>query len=148
NEKTGIIASSGALRLKPYGINVKVDIDCKNWFLNDKSDIRSSNFLEDVATEFDIQGLELDWVCLAWDANLRLKNGNWEYKTFSGTKWNNNSNEIRQRYLRNAYRVLMTRARQGMILFVPEGDQSDETRLPEFYDELFNYLKDIGIPVV
>lgn len=145
SERVRVVSSSGAIRLKPYGINVKFKIDPPVWFLNDKNDIRSSSFMEDVATEFDIQGLELDWVCLAWDADLRLVNGEWDYKNFSGTKWQNINNEVKKKYLKNAYRVLLTRARQGMIIFVPKGDSEDVTRFPEFYDELFLYLKQIGI---
>jgi hypothetical protein len=143
-ERIGIIASSGGLRLKPYGVWVKNSIDPANWFLNDKDDIRSSYFLEDVATEFDVQGLELDWVCLAWDADLRLVDGTWSYNNFSGTKWNNINKAEKQVYLKNAYRVLLTRARQGMVIFVPEGDINDQTRLPLFYDETYEYLKSIG----
>ena len=146
SEGIGITASSGAYRLKPYGIHVKSAIDPKTWFLNSSDDIRSSNFLEDVATEFDIQGLELDWTCVAWDANLRKQDEGWEYKKFRGTKWNNINKEIEKRYLLNAYRVLLTRARQGMALFIPEGDSTDRTRLPEFYDPVFDYFTKCGIP--
>ena len=147
-EGSGIIASSGAHRLKPYGIHIKSKVDPKTWFLNDKSDVRSSNFLEDVATEFDIQGLELDWICVAWDANLRKDGDAWEYKDFRGTEWQNINDEIRKRYLLNTYRVLLTRARQGMVIFIPEGDSNDRTKLPEFYDPMFNYLVKIGIPCI
>ena len=145
NERTGIICSSGALRLKKYGINVKAKIECTNWFLNNRNDVRSSNFLEDVATEFDIQGLEIDWACLAWDANLRLTSGKWEYKKFIGTKWNNIKQIEDKKYLLNSYRVLLTRARQGLIIFIPEGDPNDETRLPAFYDEWYETLLEVGL---
>ncbi len=118
-ERIGVIASSGGLRLKPFGIWVKNSIDPAIWFLNNKNDIRSSYFLEDVATEFDIQGLELDWTCLAWDADLRYNNDSWVYKNFSGTKWNNINKKEKEVYLLNTYRVLLTRARQGMVIFVP-----------------------------
>ncbi len=148
SESIGIIASSGAYRLKPYGIHIKSEIDPVQWFLNAHDDIRSSNFLEDVATEFDIQGLELDWACVAWDANLRKMANRWDYKKFSGTKWLNIHDETRKRYLLNTYRVLLTRARQGMVIFVPRGDQSDETRLPEFYDTVYDYLSQVGIPTI
>lgn len=144
-ERTGIVASSGALRLKPYGIWVKNSIDPANWFLNGKEDIRSSYFLEDVATEFDIQGLELDWICIAWDADLRHIDSQWSYKRFSGTKWNSVNLLEKKKYLLNSYRVLLTRARQGMVIFVPEGDTNDKTRLPEFYDGVYSYFKSIGI---
>lgn len=144
-EGLGLIASSGAHRLKPYGIHIKAPIEPKTWFLNDKSDVRSAGFLEDVATEFDIQGLELDWTCVAWDANLRKTVDGWEFKNFRGTEWQNINDDIRRRYLLNAYRVLLTRARQGMVIFIPEGDKLDRTRKPEFYDPLFQYFIQCGV---
>jgi hypothetical protein len=144
SERYGIIASSGAQRLKKFGINVQYKIDAKMWFLNDETDVRSSFFLEDVATEFDVQGLELDWTCVAWDANLRYTQNTWEYKRFRGTSWQNINNIIQKTYLKNTYRVLLTRARQGMIIFVPEGDEKDYTRQKEFYDGTYEYLKKIG----
>ncbi len=147
-EGLGIAASSGALRLKPYGIHVKSEIAPKMWFLNENHDVRSSGFLEEVATEFDIQGLELDWTCVAWDANLRMSEDGWEHKNFRGTEWQNINDDVRKRYLLNTYRVLLTRARQGMVIFIPEGDVKDRTRLPEFYDPLFSYLNEIGIPCI
>ena len=145
NESIGLIASSGAYRLKPQGVNVKSKIDPPIWFLNDKDDIRSSHFLEDVATEFDIQGLELDWTCMAWGGNLRYAEQGWKYKKFSGTKWKNIHKSESQQYLINSYRVLLTRARQGMIIFVPDGDENDATRSREFYMPTFNYLIETGI---
>ncbi|MCP4267176.1 MAG: DUF2075 domain-containing protein [Candidatus Brocadiaceae bacterium] len=147
-ERCGIIASSGAYRLKPYGIHIKAKIDPVNWFLNDEEDVRSSYFLEDVATEFDIQGLELDWICVAWDANFRFTNEQWEYKNFRGTSWQNINDETRMLYLKNAYRVLLTRARQGMIIFIPEGDDADITRIRSFYNTTYNYLQSIGISCI
>ena len=110
--------------------------------------MRSSFSLEEAATEFDIQGLELDWTCVAWDADFRYNNTQWEYKNFRGATWQNVNDETRRQYLKNAYRVLLTRARQGMIIFVPEGNNEDITRKPEFYDTTYNYLKDIGIKVL
>jgi len=147
-EGLGLTASSGAYRLKPYGIHVKSAIEPKTWFLNSKSDVRSSGFLEDVATEFDIQGLELDWTCIAWDANLRKIDNGWEFKNFRGTEWQNINDDIRRRYLLNTYRVLLTRARQGMIIFIPEGDESDRTRKPEFYNPVYEYFKECGVPCI
>lgn len=144
-ERYGIIASSQAQRLRPYAIDVKSPMDPVHWFLNKKNDLRSSFFMEKVATEFHIQGLELDWVCLAWDADFRFNGNEWESYSFSGTKWNNINVEQRKLYLKNAYRVLLTRARQGMIIFVPEGDHKDTTRQPQFYDSIFYYLKSLGI---
>lgn len=147
-EGLGLTASSGAYRLKPYGIHVKSAIEPKTWFLNSKSDVRSAGFLEDVATEFDIQGLELDWTCIAWDANLRKMNDGWEFKNFRGTEWQNINDAVRRRYLLNTYRVLLTRARQGMIIFIPEGDESDRTRKPEFYNPVYEYFKECGVPCI
>ena len=147
-EGLGITASSGAYRLRPYGIHVKSSIEPKTWFLNDNNDVRAASFLEDVATEFDIQGLELDWTCVAWDANLRKSNNGWEFKNFRGTEWQNINDEIRRRYLLNTYRVLLTRARQGMVVFVPEGDESDRTRKPEFYEPVFQYFIQCGVPCI
>ncbi len=147
-EGLGLTASSGAYRLRPYGIHVKSAIEPKTWFLNSKSDIRSAGFLEDVATEFDIQGLELDWTCIAWDANLRKTKKGWEFKNFRGTEWQNINDVTRRRYLLNTYRVLLTRARQGMVIFIPEGDESDRTRRPEFYNPVFQYFIQCGVPCV
>lgn len=144
-ERYGILASSGANRLKPEGINIKVEIDPVNWFLNDKFDVRSSYYLEDAATEFHVQGLELDWAIVCWDANLRRINGCWDYYDFKGTKWQSVNDRFRQIYLKNAYRVLLTRARQGQIIFLPNGDKADKTRMPEFYDETFQYLINCGL---
>ena len=138
-------ASSGARRLRPLGIDVKNKIDPPNWFLNPKEDVRSSFFLEEIATEFDIQGLELDWTCVCWDSNLYIENNNWKFRKFRGTQWQNINQEIDQTYLLNAYRVLLTRARQGMVIFVPNGDATDITREPEIYNQIFYYLKSSGI---
>jgi len=148
SERMGLVASSGAYRLRPHGINVKTSIDPKNWFLNSKDDVRSSYYLEEAATEFDIQGLELDWTCVAWEADFRFNNTHWEYKNFRGTAWQNVNDVKRQQYLKNAYRVLLTRARQGMIIFVPEGSNNDMTRKPEFYDPTYMYLMEIGLPTI
>lgn len=147
-EGLGITASSGAYRLRPYGIHVKSAIEPKTWFLNDRNDVRSAGFLEDVATEFDIQGLELDWTCVAWDANLRKLDDCWEFKNFRGTEWQNINDEVRKRYLLNTYRVLLTRARQGMVVFIPKGDESDRTIKPEFYDPVFQYFMQCGVACI
>ena len=144
----GLLASSGALRLKPEGIFVKNDISVANWFLNDKDDVRSSYYLEDVVTEFDIQGLELDYTIVAWDADFRFENNEWHYYIFSGTRWNNVKLASKQNYLKNSYRVLLTRARQGMVIFIPKGSDDDKTRLKKYYNGIFEYLKSIGITVI
>jgi len=145
NERFGLVASSNAKRLKPHGIFVELKIDPKNWFLNSKDDIRSSYFLEDVATEFDIQGLELDWICVSWDADFRFVNNTWQYYQFRGTVWQNILDDENKSYLKNSYRVLLTRARQGLVIFIPLGYSNDPTRLPSFYDETYRYLKAIGL---
>ena len=145
SERYGLVASSGARRLKALGVHVKNKIDVANWFLNPKYDVRSSYFLEDVATEFDIQGLELDWVCLAWGENFYYQDNQWHYQSFKGCKWQNINKEEDKQFTKNAYRVLLTRARQGMVIWIPEGSESDNTRQKEFYDGTYQYLKSIGI---
>jgi hypothetical protein len=145
-ERYGLLACSGALRLRPCGIDVKHEIDPIDYFLNSAVDVRSSVHLEDVATEFDAQGLELDWAVVGWDADLRLKDGVWSYHAFRGTAWQAIRDNTRQRYLKNAYRVLLTRARQGMVIFVPSGDTDDRTRSPGLYDGTYAYLRRIGLP--
>lgn len=145
SEKYGLLATSGGLRLKAEGIFVKNKVNVANWFLNDKEDVRSCYALEDVITEFDVQGLELDYSIVAWDADLRMINGKWEYKKFRGSKWNNINKPDDRLYLKNSYRVLLTRSRQGMIIFIPKGSDSDATRAKVFYDGTYEYLKNIGI---
>ena len=145
-ERFGLVASSKAQRLKPHAIDIRVDVDPVHWFLNDKEDTRSSYYLEDAATEFQVQGLELDWACVTWDGDLRFSGSGWSFHDFRGDRWCNIANPDNRRYLCNAYRVLLTRARQGMVIFVPPGDSSDPTRSPEFYDSTFNYLTEVGIP--
>ncbi len=147
-ERYGIVVSSQAERLKPHCIDVKSPMNPIHWFLNDKEDVRSSYYLEAVATEFHIQGLELDWTCVTWDADFRHSLEGWKYFSFVGSKWNNIRKEERKQYLKNAYRVLLTRARQGMVIVVPNGDSKDQTRNPDYYDATFNYLKKIGFEVL
>jgi len=144
-ERYGIVVSSQAQRLKPLAIDVKSPMNPVNWFLEGKDDVRSSYYLEDVATEFHVQGLELDWACVTWDGDLRYSESGWGTFSFVGNKWQNIHKEERKRYLINAYRVLLTRARQGMVIVLPEGNVEDHTRKPEYYDKTFNYLKSIGI---
>ena len=147
-ERAGLLASSNALRLKPEGIYVKADIDVCNWFLNPTEDVRSSNSLEDAGTEFAVQGLELDWTCVAWDLNLR-RNPGWEAREFRGTRWTAIHGDAdtlgRADYVRNAYRVLLTRARQGMVIFIPRGDDADATRPSAEYDAIDGWLAECGV---
>jgi hypothetical protein len=144
-ERYGIVVSSQADRLKPYAIDVRSPMNPVKWFLDGKDDVRSSYYLEDVATEFQVQGLELDWVCLSWDGDFRYHNDAWNCFSFRGNKWQNIKKPLRQQYLKNAYRVLLTRARQGMVIFIPEGSPSDPTRNPAYYDATYSYLRSVGI---
>lgn len=140
-ERIGLVASSNGIRLRPEGIHVKSPIEPQNWFLNGKDDVRSSFALEDVATEFDIQGLELDWVGMCWDANFVWDSGSWSIRKFSGTTWKSVNDEDRLKYVLNSHRVLLTRARQGLAIFVPQGSHEDATRNPSWYDSTYLYLK-------
>ena len=146
NERYGIVVSSQAERLKPYAIDVRSPVNPVKWFLDGKDDVRSSYYLEDVATEFHVQGLELDWVCVSWDGDFRYDKDRWQHFSFRGTKWQRIKKEARKKYLKNAYRVLLTRARQGMVIFVPEGSSSDPTRDPAYYNSTYAYLREIGVP--
>ena len=148
SERYGIVVSSEAQRLKPFAIDVRPKTDPIHWFLDGKEDVRSSYYLEDVATEFQVQGLELDWACVVWDADFRFSADGWKHHSFVGDRWNRINQDSRRRYLKNAYRVLLTRARQGMVLVVPGGDDGDSTRDCCFYDPTYNYLARIGIPVL
>ncbi len=159
NEHTGILVTKVAARFKPLAVNVLAqgDENAIHWFLEDKTDIRSSNYLEDAATEIQVQGLELDYACVLWDADMRCENGVWTYHKFNGKdKWNHENNDENKKYMLNAYRVLLTRARQGLVICVPEGNSNktpegfpeDPTRLPEFYDGTYEYLKSLGLDLL
>ncbi|WP_262250319.1 DUF2075 domain-containing protein [Parapedobacter soli] len=148
NQRYGIMVSSQAYRLKPHAIDVRVPTDPVHWFLDGKDDVRSSYYLEDVATEFQVQGLELDWACITWDADFRYHADGWQTFTFKGSRWERILKDERKQYLKNAYRVLLTRARQGMVIVVPKGDAEDATRSEAFYDDTYNYLKRIGFDVL
>lgn len=147
SQRCGVLASSNAMRLKPEGIYVPKDIDVENWFLAPSDDIRSSNSMEIVASEFKVQGLEIDWSVVCWDADLRRSKNEWAYYSFVGTKWQSRRQPDSRRYLLNSYRVLLTRARQGMVIFVPKGVDPDEdsTRDHSFYDDIYDYLSRCGI---
>jgi Uncharacterized conserved protein (DUF2075) len=147
-ESCGLIASAGAKRLKAEGVFVNNEIDATHWFLNSQDDVRSCHFLEDAGTEFLVQGLELDWCVIAWDADYRYKDNAFQYWNFKGHKWMHIHNQRQQSYLENSYRVLLTRARQGMVIFVPVGSHDDATRSPCFYDETFEYLIKCGLAIL
>lgn len=144
-ERYGLLASSEGKRLRAEGIWVPSEINHVGWFLNEKDNIDSSYYLEVAASEFKVQGLEIDYAVLAWDADLRYTSNGFDYFKFRGTKWNHVNQEQRQHYLKNAYRVLMTRARQGLIIYIPEGDEEDISRLTEYYEGTYQYLKHVGI---
>lgn len=160
-ERTGVLVTKESARFKPLAVHVlpSGDENAVHWFLDDKTDVRSSNYLEDAATEIQVQGLELDYTCLLWDADMRCENGDWHFYRFNGqSKWteqiaNTESKQELQKYMLNAYRVLLTRARAGMVICVPTGNPNktlsgfweDSTRLPEFYDGTYQYLKSLGI---
>ena len=160
-ERTGVLVTKESARFKPLAVHVlpSGDENAVHWFLDDKADVRSSNYLEDAATEIQVQGLELDYTCLLWDADMRYENGDWHFYRFNGqTRWteqiaNTESKQELQKYMLNAYRVLLTRARAGMVICVPEGNPNktvsgfweDSTRLPQFYNGTYEYLKSLGI---
>ena len=160
-ERTGVLVTKESARFKPLAVHVlpSGDENAVHWFLDDKTDVRSSNYLEDAATEIQVQGLELDYTCLLWDADMRYENGEWHFYRFNGqSKWteqiaNTESKQELQKYMLNAYRVLLTRARAGMVICVPTGNPNktvsgfweDSTRLPEFYDGTYQYLNSLGI---
>ncbi len=160
-ERTGVLITKESARYKPLGIHVLAsgDENAVHWFLEDKSDTRASNYLEDAATEIQVQGLELDYTCLLWDADMRFENGGWHFYRFNGsTEWKeqtaiSESKQEQMKYMLNAYRVLLTRARLGMVICVPEGNNhktesgfwEDSTRLPEYYDGTYQYLKSLGL---
>lgn len=148
SERYGLVVSSQAYRLKPHAIDVRAPVEPVHWFLGDKCDVRSSYYLEDVATEFHVQGLELDWTGVVWDADLRFRPQGWTHHSFVGTRWKNIRAADDQQFLKNAYRVLLTRARQGMVVVVPEGDTKDVTRTPELYDPTFKYLRCVGLELI
>jgi hypothetical protein len=147
-ERYGLVASSKAMRLKPHAIDIRVSVDPVHYFLNDRDDTRSSYYLEDAATEFQVQGLELDWTCVTWDGDFRFNGSSWDYRDFRGSRWCNINTDDNRIYLKNAYRVLLTRARQGMVIFVPPGSTDDPTRARSFYQPTADYLAALGIPVL
>ena len=145
SDRYGIVADSYGQRIRADGIIVPIDFDAVKWFLRGKEEIDSSYYMEIAASEFKIQGLEIDYAVVAWEGDYRYQNGEFEFHRFYGGKWQNVRNEMGRRYLRNGYRVLLTRARQGYVIYVPKGSNYDKTRKPEFYDETYEYLITSGI---
>lgn len=156
SQQTGILISKVSARFKPLAVHVlpQSEINAVHWFLEDKADVRSSNYLEEAATEIQVQGLEVDFSCVLWDADMRYDNDKWTFWKFNGkTQWTPEKNLETQKYMLNAYRVLLTRARQGMVICVPEGNGNntqegfpeDSTRLPSFYDSTYRYFKSLGM---
>lgn len=155
-QQTGILISKVSARFKPLAVHVlpQSEDNAVHWFLEDKTDVRSSNYLEEAATEIQVQGLEVDFACILWDADLQYENGRWTYWKFNGKdQWIPENNVETQKYMLNAYRVLLTRARQGMVICVPEGNDrttpegfpEDSTRVPSLYDPTYEYFKQIGM---
>ena len=155
-QQTGILISKVSARFKPLAVHIlpQSEDNAVHWFLEDKTDVRSSNYLEEAATEIQVQGLEVDFACVLWDADMRYNNGEWTFWKFNGkTKWIPEKNIETQKYMLNAYRVLLTRARQGIVICVPEGNgrstpegfPEDPTRKPSFYDSTYKYFKRLGI---
>lgn len=156
SQQTGILISKVSARFKPLAVHVlpQSEDNAVHWFLEDKTDVRSSNYLEEAATEIQVQGLEVDYACILWDADMRYDNDKWSFWKFNGkTQWIPEKNIETQKYMLNAYRVLLTRARQGMVICVPEGNRNktpegfpeDPTRLPTYYNSTYEYLKRLGI---
>ena len=154
NRRCGLVASSGAKRLRPWGIEVSSGFtkgySWEEWFLAPADDIRSSRALEVAATEFQCQGLELDWAGVCWGDDLIFdsKASDWLYRDFLGSKWRNVRQQVDRQYLLNKYRVLLTRAREGMIIWVPTGSGEDTTRDPLLLDATAEYLKRCGLPEI
>lgn len=145
SDRYGIVADSYGQRIRADGILVPLDFNAVKWFLRGKDEIDSSYYMEIAASEFKIQGLEIDYAVVAWEGDYRYHNGEFGYHRFRGKAWQNVNAEMPRRYLRNGYRVLLTRARQGYVIYVPRGSDIDPTRKPEFYDETFEYLRNAGI---
>jgi hypothetical protein len=145
-ERYGFIASSESKRLRAEGLELPPARaeGVEHWFLGPKGDVRSSFQLEVAANEFQIQGLEIDWACVCWGGDFLRTKDSWNLKRLRGTAWQNVGKEIARAYLINSYRVLLTRARRGMLLFVPVGDVVDSTRLPKPYDRTAEFLGECG----
>jgi hypothetical protein len=149
----GLVGSSGAARLRAEGLEPSstfhAEYPWEHWYLAGETDLRSSYQCEVFATEFEIQGLELDWIGLCWGGDFVWHaHRGWQLRKLhpsAVSKWNAIKNPEKQTFRRNAYRVLLTRARQGMILFIPRGDPEDPTNSPEEFKATANYLVRFGV---
>ena len=154
NERFGLVASSGALRLRAEGIEVssgfRLGYPYPAWFLDDTSNVLSSNRFEVAATEFECQGLELDWTLVCWGGDFLIDDSNraWRHRFFRGSKWAEVNDATRQQFVANKYRVLLTRARRGMAIWIPPGDKFDKTRDPKSLDATARFLMDAGVPII
>jgi hypothetical protein len=152
NARCGLVTSSQDQRLRAYGLETssgfRQNYKYEMWFLAPAVDVRSSFRLEVAASEFECQGLELDWVGVCWGADLTpSKNSeHWEYRKFNGASWKTCHGSGEQDYIRNRYRVLLTRARSGMVIWIPPGDSNDPTRDPARFDRVYDHLKAAGVP--
>jgi hypothetical protein len=151
--RCGLVASSAAARIRGEGLepdsSLHGDYPWDHWFLSERTDVRSSYQLEIFATEFEIQGLELDWIGVCWGGDFVWSKArtHWMIRAFRHgkvSKWSENMKPVRQTYRQNAYRVLLTRARQGVVIFIPTGDMSDSTRNPAEFDETAEFLLACG----
>jgi DUF2075 family protein len=131
--------------LRAHGLDVRTELDVENWFLNGPHDVRSSHYLETPATEFGIQGLELDWVGVCWDLDLVPGAHDWCVEAFKGTRWQKVHDVTRRRYVINKYRVLLTRAREGLVIWVPEGEPTDPTRPVVKYEAIAKHIIACGV---
>ena len=153
-ERTGLLATSMDHRLRAYGIErasyFRMNYPFEKWFLNPADDVRSSYCLEVAASEFECQGLELDWVGLCWGGDLTpsANASGWDYRKFRGADWQNVRKNEEKAYTLNRYRVLLTRARSGMVVWVPKGNGNDPTTEPERFDRVFSALQKAGMPLL
>ncbi|ABM56950.1 DUF2075 domain-containing protein [Verminephrobacter eiseniae] len=150
-QRAGLIATSEDQRLRAYGLErssaFRLDYSFEKWFLMPPADVRSSHALEVAASEFECQGLELDWVGLCWGGDLTPSaSGSWEYRKFRGSSWNQVRSDSERTYVRNRYRVLLTRARLGMVIWIPPGKASDPTLEPDRFDRVRSLLEAVGVP--
>ena len=153
-QRIGLVATSEDQRLRAYGLerssSFRLNYPFEKWFLEPPTDVRSSFSLEIAASEFECQGLELDWVGVCWGGDLTPAedHSGWDYRKFRGARWQYVRKDHEQAYACNRYRVLLTRARNGLVIWVPKGDSNDPTRDPERFDRVFAALRLAGVPLL